>query len=428
MRTAIRILREPVTSRARREIVFCLAGSVAGFGWFWVITVLLVAGTLLTFSLFLTVFGVAMVVTALWSARRAGGMHRALSARILGKPLAAPPPYRPGHGVLGRVDARLRDGTGWRAVMYSLVKFPVALAEGYMALVWGTGLIDMTYPLWWPAFRNGPGRPALVLNPLPPGAPELHISTWPGTIGALAIGAALVVVATWLAHPIVAADGWLIRSLLGPGTMAERVRELERTRADAVDDSVALLRQVERDLHDGAQMRLAAVAMNLGMARDKLASTDLPEVAELVDSARRGAREALAELRSLARGIHPPVLDSGLPDALESLAAGSAIPACLAVMVKERFSPAIESIAYFCAAELVANANKHSHANRITLAAEVADATLTVRVADDGLGGADETRGSGLAGLRRRAAAVDGTVTVSSPPGGGTEVTVRLPV
>jgi signal transduction histidine kinase len=432
VRNVIRILREPTIGRARREATFCLAGSVAGFFGFWLIAGLLGTGILLTCSVFLTVFGVAMVVAALRSARRSGGVYRALSARYLWQPVAAPPEFRPGHGVLGRVDARLRDPVGWRAVGYALVKAPVALAEGYVLIVWLTGLLDMTYPLWWPLFRNHPTRttltPALVLNPLPPGLADLRISTWPGTLLAFLIGALLVLAAPWLTRVIVTVDGWLIRVLLGPGAMASRVQQLERTRADAVDDSVALLRQVERDLHDGAQMRLAAVAMNLGMARDKLTGTDLPEVTELVDAAQRGAREALSELRVLARGLHPPVLDSGLNDALNSLAAASAIPVCLVVRVNERFSPAIESIAYFCAAELLANANKHSHANQVTMEADLVDRWLMVRVGDDGLGGVDETTGSGLAGLRRRAAAVDGVVTVFSPPGGPTEVTVRLPI
>jgi signal transduction histidine kinase len=432
VRNVIRILREPATGRARREATFCLAGSVTGFFGFWLIAGLLGTGILLTCSVFLTVFGVAMVVAALWSARRAGGVYRALCARYLRQPVVAPPEFRPGHGLLGRVDARLRDGAGWRAVGYSLVKFPIALAEGYVLTIWVTGLLDMTYPLWWPLFRNHPTRttlnPALVLNPLPPGLLDIRISTWPGTLLALVIGVVLVLAAPWLTRVVVTADSWLIRFVLGPGAMASRVQQLERTRADAVDDSVALLRQVERDLHDGAQMRLAAVAMNLGMARDKLTSTGLPEVTELVDAAQRGAREALSELRMLARGLHPPVLDSGLNDAFASLAGASAIPVCLVVRVNERFSPAIESIAYFCVAELLANANKHSHANRVTLEADVADGWLMVRVSDDGLGGVDETKGSGLTGLRRRAAAVDGVVSMSSPPGGPTEVTVRLPI
>ena len=133
-----------------------------------------------------------------------------------------------------------------------------------------------------------------------------------------------------MTRAVVAADRRLIRGLLGPGRLAQRVRDLEQTRALAVDDSAALLRRLERDLHDGAQIRLATLAMNLGMAKEKLGDDgDPPDVAgvrELVDAAHQGAKDALAELRDLARGIHPPVLDNGLADALATLAAGSAIP------------------------------------------------------------------------------------------------------
>ena len=184
-----------------------------------------------------------------------------------------------------------------------------------------------------------------------------------------------------------------------------------------VDDSAALLRQVERDLHDGAQVRLAAMAMNLGMAKEKLGRDgtpdDLARIRELVDAAHLGAKEALVELRELVRGIHPPVLDTGLGEALATLAAGSAIPVTVTAEVTERPSAAIESIAYFCAAELLTNAIKHSQANKIDIRVQVVAAergqTLRLQVSDDGIGGAGAGDGSGLAGLaagrhgRRRA-------------------------
>jgi signal transduction histidine kinase len=247
---------------------------------------------------------------------------------------------------------------------------------------------------------------------------------------------ALLLVAPWLTRGAVLVDRWLIRSLLGPGTLAQRVRDLELARSRAVDDSAALLRQVERDLHDGAQVRLAAMAMNLGMAKEKLGRDgtpdDLARIRELVDAAHLGAKEALVELRELVRGIHPPVLDTGLGEALATLAAGSAIPVTVTAEVTERPSAAIESIAYFCAAELLTNAIKHSQANKIDIRAQIIAAergqTLRLQVSDDGIGGAGAGDGSGLAGLRRRAGTVDGELSVDSPPGGPTEVTVELPM
>ena len=267
-----------------------------------------------------------------------------------------------------------------------------------------------------------------MLQPLPFGGTP-HVSSWPATVSAAVLGAACLVTGTWLARGINAGDRALIRGLLGPSTMAERVSELERTRSLAVDDAAAALRRVERDLHDGAQMRLAALAMNLGMAREKLEDPDNETVRELIDAAHRNAVDALADLRDLARGIHPPVLDSGLASALATLATSSAIPASVTADVGPRPAPAIETIAYFCAAELIANATKHSYANQITINIRTErGGLLRLDVSDDGVGGADASRGSGLAGLVQRVSTVDGRLDVSSPAGGPTTVTVELPL
>jgi signal transduction histidine kinase len=215
---------------------------------------------------------------------------------------------------------------------------------------------------------------------------------------------------------------------------ARRVRELERSRAHLVDDSAARLRQIERDLHDGAQAQMVAVAMKLGLATKKLGrmidgtgQTDLERVLELVAAAHRGAKEAITELRDLARGIHPPVLDHGLGAALTTLAARSDLPVELVLDLPERPSAAIETIAYFCAAELVANVAKHSGAGHATLEAAHVRGLLRVRVSDDGSGGARVEARGGLAGLAERVGTVDGRLQISSPPGGPTVVTVELP-
>jgi signal transduction histidine kinase len=215
---------------------------------------------------------------------------------------------------------------------------------------------------------------------------------------------------------------------------ARRVGELEHTRARLVDDSAARLRQIERDLHDGAQAQLVAVAMKLGLAREKLAfaisgteQPDLERALELVDAAHRGAKEAITELRDFARGIHPPVLDQGLSTALTSLAARSQVPVELLVDLPERPSAAIETIAYFCAAELLANVTKHSGARHATLTAVHVPGLLRVQVSDDGCGGARLDTHGGLAGLAERVKTVDGRLQVTSPPGGPTVVAVELP-
>ena len=426
------ILRAPLSRRTVRELLYCGLGGLAGVAGFWITIVMLALGLTISVSVLGTVIGLLLLTLALRVTRRLGALHRRLAGWLLRYRVEAPPKFQPGTGILGRLDKRLRDRAAWRAVSYSLIKLPVAAVQLYATATACIGLVDLTYPVDWLLFRHhpaGPANPMVALNPVSFGAGSFQIYSQPGTFLAAILGAACVVGATWLARAINAGDRRLVRALLGPSSMAERVSELERTRTLAVEDSAAALRQVERDLHDGAQMRLAALAMNLGMAREKLDDDDDATVRELIDAAQRNAMDALADLRDLARGIHPPALDNGLPSALATLAASSAIPASVAADIGTRPAPAIETIAYFCAAELIANATKHSYANQIKINIFIErSGVLRLEVTDDGIGGADAPRGSGLAGLAQRVSTVDGHLEVSSPPGGPTTVTVKLPL
>jgi signal transduction histidine kinase len=439
------VILEPVGRRARRELLFCLAGIPLGLSLFlvpyWIAGPALAVAVLAprydsTWVAAVAVIPavLALLLLATRIARRLGAVHRRLAARLLGERVAPPPPLRPGRGAAGWLGAGLRDGPGWRALAYQLLKLPLAVLEAYAAFLWIAGLADLTYPFWWGLFRNHP--PGVTLDPVPAASPFLGgtfpVASFGGTFAALAAGAAMFLAAPWVTRAVVAADRRLLRTLLGPGTLAQRVRDLEQTRALAVDDAAAKLRQVERDLHDGAQIRLATLAMHLGMAREKLDDQGGPpevrQARELVDEAHRAAKDALAELRDLVRGIHPPVLDNGLADALTTLAAGSGIPVELTCDLPRRPTPAIETIAYFCAAELLANAAKHSHATRVTIRATERDGALVLAVGDDGAGGADPAAGSGLAGLAQRVRTVDGRLEIASPPGGPTTVTAVLPL
>jgi signal transduction histidine kinase len=210
------------------------------------------------------------------------------------------------------------------------------------------------------------------------------------------------------------------------GGLERRIDVLETTRAGAVEAAETELRRIERDLHDGAQARLVALGMNLGMAEQRLA--DDPEGArQLLEEARAGAEEALRELRDLSRGIHPPVLtDRGLEAALASLAGSSAVPVDLAVDLPQRPPAAQETAAYFVAAEALTNATKHAGASRVAVRIARDNGTLVVRVEDDGRGGAD-AGGRGLRGLAQRVEALDGRMVVTSPPGGPTVVEAVMP-
>jgi signal transduction histidine kinase len=214
---------------------------------------------------------------------------------------------------------------------------------------------------------------------------------------------------------------------------AERARELQQRRAHAVENAAARLRRIERDLHDGAQIRLVALALSLGEIKENLEAAGHPDEEDtertrmLIGAAHRNAKETLAELRDLARGIHPAVLDRGLDAALKALAETSAVPATLTVTITQRPSPAIEAIAYFCAAELLANIAKHSAATQVAIAAADKDGELVMTVRDNGTGGARVVPGGGLSGLRERVQTVDGQLAVLSPPGGPTTITITLP-
>jgi signal transduction histidine kinase len=206
----------------------------------------------------------------------------------------------------------------------------------------------------------------------------------------------------------------------------ERIAVLEETRAGAVDLQDSELRRIERDLHDGAQARLVALGMSLGMAEQKLES-DPVAAQELLAEARRGTYEALEELRSLARGIHPPVLaDRGLDAAVSALGDRTPLQVEIAVDVPRRLPPAVETAAYFVVAEALANAGKHANARRVDIEIRAEQNQVLVEVVDDGTGGADATS-SGLRGLARRVEALDGRLEVVSPAGGPTTIRAVIP-
>jgi signal transduction histidine kinase len=429
-RAAVRAL---VARRAWSELLYIVVTVPLSAACFAIVVIPLLPGLAATASVLGAILGLALLTVATRTGRGVGSIFRRTAGRLAGEQIAPPRPFQPGRGVLGRVDARIRDEAGWRGIAYAVIRLPLALASVYtVALTWLVSPFYLTYPLWW--WLAGGADPAAghspVTTPLPAGG--VHIGSWLLAFAMCFLGAALLLAAPWSVRLVVTADRWLIRRLLGRAPVSERVRQLEAGRAQAVDDSAALLRRVERDLHDGAQARLVALAMNLGLAKEKLGTGgDPPNVAkarELVDTAHRSAKEALIELRDLARGIHPPALDGGLPDALATLAARSAVPVTLSTDIADRPTAAIETIAYFCAAELLANVAKHSAAGQAMVHARAQDGTLRLSVTDNGIGGADPGRGSGLAGLGLRIAAVDGTLGIHSPVGGPTVITVDLPL
>ncbi len=353
---------------------------------------------------------------------------------MLGEQVDDPEPFVSRPGFLGWLQSALRDRVGWRAVGYLALKVP-----------WTVLAVFVAFSFWWdaavcilhPFLNSGGSVPvfgiprALFPDHLFSDAPFSFIHS----VGVVIVGAILLFAAPWVMRGFVNVDRLLVRTLLGPDPVARRVRTLEQARTQTVDASAATLRRIERDLHDGTQAQLVALAMRLGMAKEKLEDPehmDLAQVRALVDEAHRGAKEAITELRDIARGIHPPALDIGLEGALTTLAARSAVPTTVAVELRTRPSPSIEAIAYYCVAELLANVAQHALASRASVSCAEQGAWLRLVVRDDGRGGAQlSTLGSsssGLVGLTERVRAVDGRLYITSPPGGPTVVTVDLPL
>jgi signal transduction histidine kinase len=415
------ILRALVSRRTWAEILYVLVSTpVAALGFAYALV-----ATALGAGLAFTAAGFPLLALALYGTRGFGAFHRRLARGLLDEWIEPPAPARTATGFFGKLQARLSDATAWRAMAYLLVKFPLAVISFYVvALTWAWGLVAVTSPLQHALgvnqettrdhgeVRRGFGLFGIVFD------------TWPRGLFLCVAGAVLLLLAPWATHLATMAERILMRWLLGRRGLAERVRDLEETRARAVDDAAATLRRIERDLHDGAQVRLIALTMQLTMVRDAI--TD-EATSELVTTAQATACEAIAELRELVRGIHPPALDHGLDTALTTLAARSGVPVETRIDLGIRPTAAIESIAYFCAAELLANVAKHSGAACALLSLTQSDGRLRLRVRDDGRGGAATTVGSGLSGLFDRVRTVDGHLDIDSPPGGPTVVTVELP-
>jgi signal transduction histidine kinase len=372
---------------------------------------LLVAATL-TLGL-MPIGGGVLVPAVIRAIRGLANWERGIAARWSGVAIEAP--YLPRAG-RGRLRWLLGDPATWRDLLWMVTNIPVGLALGLLPLTlagWGVvGVcavpgLALSDDAFWP-FGIGFGLPALLLAPF----------AGPALIRAQALWA---------------------RTLLAPTDVGERISTLTVTRERVSDDAEAEMRRIERDLHDGAQARIAAVGLSLGMAED-LVRDNPDEAIALLAEAREHSGAALAELRSLVRGILPPVLaERGLPDALRALAYASPIPVEIrsdlysAEGLPERLPAPRESALYFGIAEALANVLKHSGAARARIdvfrreGRVVGESCVIAEIRDDGTGGADPDRGQGLAGVRRRLASFDGTLTVDSPAGGPTKVVLEVP-
>ncbi len=412
--------RAPWSPRSWNRILFLAAGIpvqaatpvvVVGMGW---------ARPRVMWSLLFLILSFFLVPALTWIQR-----HRLRTTAGIEIP---PQPVIPGRLSRDGIVIALQARSTWRQLAYHLVVAPLLAAAALAALCcWLAGaLYALVYTYAWDLNPDSMLKRGWSASP---NAHLPHLLGIPVDIYLTAGGIALLLAAPTVTSWVSSLDGWAARELLGPSRAEElehRVAKLAKTRAGVVDAADAERRRLERDLHDGTQQRLVSLAMNLGMARAQ--TTTAEEAREAIAEAHEEAKAALTELRHLVRGLHPAVLeDRGLDAALSGVAARMRIPVKLTVDVPRRPAPVVEAVAYFVVSEGLTNITKHAQASQAEVYVQRTSDRLHIIVSDDGAGGADASRGTGLAGLAKRAESVDGTFEITSPAGGPTLLTVDLP-
>ena len=406
-------LSRSLLSRSIRDFLYVATGLPLGIAWLTALVVLLAVGV----GTAVVTVGIPILAVTLLLWRWGADRERERAAMVLGAPIASPRRATPLAPRLGaRWGARLRDSTTWRDLGYMLLLGPVGIVSGTIVIVaWAAPLAALLAP----AFAAS--------------APDGSLLDELGTGGAIAVAAGSIpgaALALLITRGLAAAGGALAESLLASddrAELAERISSLEATRSGAVDSADARLRRIERDLHDGAQHRLAFIAMELGRARAKLA-TDPSAADALLAGAHDESKRAMRELRDVVRGIHPSVLtDRGLDAALSGLAERASVPVEIRGGVEHRLPPAVETAAYYVVAETLTNVGRHSGAASAYVELQRDGDELVLTIGDDGHGGARRVPGSGLDGLAQRVEALDGALAVDSPDGGPTTITARLP-
>jgi len=382
-----------------------------------VLTLLFTTGALLiTFPLALPFAWLLFVLSHLMAR-----IERSRIASLLGVRLEDPVPPLQGSNPWRRLVERAKSRPRWKEIAYLLLLLPLGIVTTVLALeVWAISAALLFLPLY--------------VGALPNNAAKLHwadVSQGLGTFALSGLGLlGVALAAPWLTRALARLDVAVARWLLAPRRQDElgaQVTRLETSRAAAVDSAEAERRRIERDLHDGAQQRLVALAMGLGNARERL-EHDPEGGRQLVAEAHEEAKAALKDIRDLVRGIHPVILeDRGLDAALSAVVARSPVPVTLSVDVAERPPPAVESTAYFFVSEALTNVARHAEATRAAVSIARAGDRLVAEVRDDGKGGAVEGQGTGLTGLRDRITALGGSMHIVSPPGGPTTLLAELP-
>jgi signal transduction histidine kinase len=407
--------------RTLRESAYTLTAFPIGLASFVAVLVLVTVGI----GTAVIVGGVLLLVAGVLVARAVAQLERLRLRSLLGRDVATPAYVRsrPDAGVVRRAFTPLRDPQSWLDVVWSLISFVTGTFVFVVTLVWWAAAANGLTYWFWERFLPRDGDDTSLAELIGFGDTrfaDIALQTMIGLVALLTLP--FVVRAMALLH------GGLAEAVLsGRAELQQEVARVEGGRQAARAAEAESLRRLERDIHDGPQQRLVRLSMDLGRARKQL-DQDPERVAETLDAALLQARETVDELRSLSRGIAPPLLvDRGLRAALGELMVRSDIPIESVVRVPEDLPPHVETTVYFVVAEALTNVAKHSGAERVSVHVVAAGDAVTVRVEDDGRGGAHLGKGQGLAGLAQRLAGVDGTLRLTSPDGGPTVLEARIP-
>ncbi len=418
---------EPVRPRGVRRVLLDSGYALSAFFLALPAFVLVVVNLALGIGLIVLVGGVLVLWVAVMVARGFARVERIRLRGMLGKQ-AATPAYlcpRPEDSFWRKALLPLRDAQSWLDVVWCVVGLITGTAAFTLAVTWWAAAAGgLTYWFWERWIPYDPDENTTLAELLGFGEgrhPEIVLN--------LAIGAFALLTLPLVMRFAAALHGSLAHVMLSSrAELQQEVRRVEGGRYAAREAEAASLRRLERDIHDGPQQRLVRLTMDLGRARRQL--TDDPELAsETIDAALLQARETVDELRSLSRGIAPPLLvDRGLTAALGELTVRSEVPVEATIDVSDTLPPHVETAVYFVVAEALTNVAKHSEATRASVGVWIENGGVEVRIEDDGVGGAHPAKGSGLAGLHQRVLAADGRLEVSSPAGGPTVVSAWIPV
>jgi signal transduction histidine kinase len=408
-------MRRLVDRRTPGRLAYLLLAFPLGVSYF----TFLVTGLSVGVGTAITLFGVPVLIGMVFAWRALARFERRLLDLTLGLELGDP--YRPlkSAGVFGRLRERLADPATWKDLVYLFLAFPLGLLSFIVTITLSALVLGfLLAPVWYWTQPQGIELGLLTIDSLPKALAVVPLGAVSAVLGLLAVRA--------LAAMHTAAARILLGSSPDP-ELSARVEDLQGSRARIIAAADAERRRLERDLHDGAQQRLVAVSLVLGLARRRIAGGQ--DAGDLLAQADEEARLAIAELRDLARGIHPAILtDRGLAAGLQDLATRASLPVEVQSVPEERLPEPVEAAAYFMVSEALTNVAKYAQATQATVNVSVGEGLATVEVADDGAGGADPRSGSGLRGLADRVGALDGTLQLDSPPGAGTRLLARIPL